>query len=623
MKEAERSLKSGILFQKNVYQNKSSFFNNQDQDNEKGDFDIALEKQNNNNNINVNNNDDLVHAALEQDDDEEDDDDVENVNNPMYNQENRKSKVKQYNQSNSLNKNHDTCSDLCSGLVVTLHNPSQLDEHDHHYFKSTEALIVCVVSRRHLLPFNPTFSTHSHNNSQEVNSKVNNLNNNQLIDNDNHDNNNTKKDKVHFQQPQQKYHGLRVLSGNILTAIRSECYNEILEPELWYKNYILLPPKQIVRAFQLKEIDDQNINEKDNLMNNPYLQFGISSLMASKQKQRNKENKNEEEEDIDKNNEKLKEQERNGTNKEDDEREGNHPQTSKSSAVISGAAVSENQDVNDELESALKDGSPLNGNISPTILKPETIEQYVNAMKRIRKICEDNKWVILYHYTQSAFGSMIAKTGFRMSTQGQGDGGVYFSTKGPTSYDWGSDKYEKNLINDCYGEGRLKEYLGKNLLDLLIVYGTDPELLRPAPGGRDNAVMVSKADFETLSYPHNDGNYFLRPDRILGMFYLPTYIQNTNDDDDANDDNNNKNNDDEDVNNEKVDQNNDNNDISDMNTTNSNNSILQTVRNISIANLTASINYNKNSHKNDHDICLKLNKEELYYLIKLEKENMT
>ena len=38
-----------------------------------------------------------------------------------------------------------------------------------------------------------------------------------------------------------------------------------------------------------------------------------------------------------------------------------------------------------------------------------------------------------------------------MSTQGQGDGGVYFSTRGPASYGLGSHLYEDNIIVDCYG----------------------------------------------------------------------------------------------------------------------------------------------------------------------------
>ena len=44
---------------------------------------------------------------------------------------------------------------------------------------------------------------------------------------------------------------------------------------------------------------------------------------------------------------------------------------------------------------------------------------------------------------------------------------------------------------DCFGAGRLEEYRGKHKLDLCIVYGAEPWALSPAPGGRDNALMVS------------------------------------------------------------------------------------------------------------------------------------
>jgi hypothetical protein len=40
-------------------------------------------------------------------------------------------------------------------------------------------------------------------------------------------------------------------------------------------------------------------------------------------------------------------------------------------------------------------------------------------------------------------------------------------------------------------------------------------------GGRDNAKMVTKALLQALSMPAKDGNYFLRPDRILAAFVLP------------------------------------------------------------------------------------------------------
>ena len=122
----------------------------------------------------------------------------------------------------------------------------------------------------------------------------------------------------------------------------------------------------------------------------------------------------------------------------------------------------------------------------------------------------------VFHYTSPALAPLILSTGLRMSTQGQGDGGVYFSTLSPASYGLGTPDYEENLISDCFGKERVKEYLGKHKLDLVLVYGIDPELLQQAPGGRVNAKMVSKKTFETLSLPDADGNFFLRPDCLFG-----------------------------------------------------------------------------------------------------------
>ena len=53
-----------------------------------------------------------------------------------------------------------------------------------------------------------------------------------------------------------------------------------------------------------------------------------------------------------------------------------------------------------------------------------------------------------------------------------------------------------------------------------LVYGTEPRILQQAPGGRENAKMVGKQIFGNFSLPQSDGNYFLRPDRILGAFLL-------------------------------------------------------------------------------------------------------
>jgi hypothetical protein len=55
-------------------------------------------------------------------------------------------------------------------------------------------------------------------------------------------------------------------------------------------------------------------------------------------------------------------------------------------------------------------------------------------MSACRSICAANGWVPLYHYTMPALGELILNSGLRMSTQGQGDGGVYLSLLGTASF---------------------------------------------------------------------------------------------------------------------------------------------------------------------------------------------
>jgi hypothetical protein len=195
------------------------------------------------------------------------------------------------------------------------------------------------------------------------------------------------------------------------------------------------------------------------------------------------------------------------------------PSSSSSSLLSSFASIKSSFQGNPSQSSGHKNKG---SNSLLEIVHLKSCAEYCQQMANIRTVCTVNGWAPLYHYTQPMFGNMIAKTGFRMSTQGQGDGGVYFSTKGPCSYGLGTLDYETNIIVDCFGESRLEEYRGKSMLDLVIIYGAQPQILSPAPGGRDNAVMVRKADFEALAYPHADGNYFLRPDRILGLFVINT-----------------------------------------------------------------------------------------------------
>jgi len=174
--------------------------------------------------------------------------------------------------------------------------------------------------------------------------------------------------------------------------------------------------------------------------------------------------------------------------------------------------------VDSDQQMCLKYDSLIKGAVP--IIEPATCLEYLEHMSAIRNRCTELGFVPLYHYTMPSIAQLILKGGLRMSTQGQGDGGVYFSTLGPVSYDLGSPKYEKNIIVDCFGKERLEEYRGKHKLDLVLVYAMDPSVVQQAPGGRANAKVVSKATFRDFSLPHADGSYYLRPDRIMGAFLL-------------------------------------------------------------------------------------------------------
>jgi hypothetical protein len=109
--------------------------------------------------------------------------------------------------------------------------------------------------------------------------------------------------------------------------------------------------------------------------------------------------------------------------------------------------------------------------------KLNSISTFCHKMAHIRKVCEQHNLIPLYHYTDPKFAPLILRSGLRMSTQGQGDGGVYVSTLGPASYGLGSADYEVNIIKDCFGVERINEYKGKGKLDVVLIYGCCGSLL--------------------------------------------------------------------------------------------------------------------------------------------------
>jgi hypothetical protein len=115
--------------------------------------------------------------------------------------------------------------------------------------------------------------------------------------------------------------------------------------------------------------------------------------------------------------------------------------------------------------------------LSTGIMPITSVGVYTDRMNLIREQASKLGLVPLYHYTSESVAPLILNGGLRMSTQGQGDGGVYVSTQGPASYDLGTDNYEVNIIKDCFGVERLDEYRGKGYLDVILIYGCYADVL--------------------------------------------------------------------------------------------------------------------------------------------------
>ena len=59
---------------------------------------------------------------------------------------------------------------------------------------------------------------------------------------------------------------------------------------------------------------------------------------------------------------------------------------------------------------------------------------YSEAMIKHRSFCKINSLVPLYYYTTQEDGKQALEKGLSMSTQNQGESGVYFSLHGPTFF---------------------------------------------------------------------------------------------------------------------------------------------------------------------------------------------
>jgi hypothetical protein len=234
---------------------------------------------------------------------------------------------------------------------------------------------------------------------------------------------------------------LCVLPVEVLTALRGSHFGAVPNPQPWFEGGVFLPPQQIVRAYQLVDVgtDQGKAPVADGLL--PPLTekpFADGLRVDDKEKRLTRDR-------------------------------------SSTFGYFEGVP---------SLFGLRRSSSARPSAVlyQPGAVCPATCLQFANHMGRLRAVCGANGWELVYHYTQPKLLPLILKTGFRMSTQGQGDGGVYFSTLGPAAYEVGTDLYEENIIIDCFGPERLEEYRGKGMLDMCLVYGAEAAVLSQAPG---------------------------------------------------------------------------------------------------------------------------------------------
>ena len=132
--------------------------------------------------------------------------------------------------------------------------------------------------------------------------------------------------------------------------------------------------------------------------------------------------------------------------------------------------------------------------------------------------CQENGLIPVYHYTAPLLKDRIAANGLRLSSQGRG---IAFSLLGPAALWLGQPSYEANVLASCFGDDKVEVFRGKHLADLVVVYGINPSVISSGAVGSNN-VVVSKVSLQALALSNPDGDFFLRKDRIIGIFDLDT-----------------------------------------------------------------------------------------------------
>ena len=116
-----------------------------------------------------------------------------------------------------------------------------------------------------------------------------------------------------------------------------------------------------------------------------------------------------------------------------------------------------------------------------------------------------------------------------MAPQGYSDGGVYFSTKNPLSYEPELSSYATRLHHDGFGPENVapgasedtgnwspSHHVSAASVDMCVVYAIHPEALHAVPD-RPDVWIVPRSAFQSFSVVAPDGAYYLRADRTFAM----------------------------------------------------------------------------------------------------------
>eukprot|EP00615_Pteridomonas_danica_P012449 CAMPEP_0114356108 /NCGR_PEP_ID=MMETSP0101-20121206/20726_1 /TAXON_ID=38822 ORGANISM="Pteridomonas danica, Strain PT" /NCGR_SAMPLE_ID=MMETSP0101 /ASSEMBLY_ACC=CAM_ASM_000211 /LENGTH=591 /DNA_ID=CAMNT_0001498399 /DNA_START=36 /DNA_END=1812 /DNA_ORIENTATION=+ len=405
------------------------------------------------------------------------------------------------------------------GILFTSHHPDELSDEEIELFGSCEAFLACLLPTK-LLFQHKVLKTPLHSKSFNM------------------------QNVIHkFRYSRKSYNALSseesslILRSNmfylpteILTAMRGLYHEKVLDPVPWYEGIILLPPHNIKSAYQIMSEDNIDIfssslptfNSHNCVVDTPLVIERYMDSFSS------------------------------------DQSSSSLFSLAPSSRVVpivpikvimidDNVTQQQQQQQQQQQETTKLDDM---ANVLQTrrfFTKRKFIEPFVSLknlqskLEIIIKQCYENNLFPLYHYTDVKTAKIISRRGFKVSHQGNG-GGLYFSTKSPTTYHLDdTNTFEDQIIIDFFGEGVLDNYRGQQKVDVCIVYGMDSLLVelttRKKYGGSDGSGgggggryiddekethlrLLPRDRFKDFSLPHQDSHYYLRSDRVMGAFLL-------------------------------------------------------------------------------------------------------